>query len=80
SSTTTQQVVSYGATLSVANPDLQLRPGMTATADITTISKNDVLLVPNAAFRYKPTDTSQSSGGIASAFGPPRLNRGQQRG
>lgn len=76
SATTAQQVVSYGATLSVSNPDLNLRPGMTATADITTSAKNDVLLVPNAAFRFKPADTSaQSGGGIASAI-TPRFRRG----
>lgn len=76
SSTTSQQVVSYGATLTVANPDLKLRPGMTATAAITTSARRNVLLVPNAAFRYKPTDDAQQSGGIASALGPPRLRRG----
>lgn len=82
SSTTSQQVVSYGATLTVSNPDLQLRPGMTATADITTSARQNVLLVPNAAFRFKPTEASQQqSGGITSALGPPRLRRGQdQRG
>ncbi len=55
--TTTAQVVSYGATLSVGNADQQLRPGMTATADIVTNARNNVLLVPNAALRFKPTET-----------------------
>ena len=76
--TTTGQVVSYGATLSVANADLQLRPGMTATADITTSAKNNVLLVPNAALRFKPSTGSGSGGsssGIASAL-IPRPRRG----
>lgn len=49
---------------------------MTATADITTTEKNGVLLIPNAALRFKPTDAAAQSGGIASAFGPPRLRRG----
>jgi HlyD family secretion protein len=35
-------VVSYAADLTVANPDLQLRPGMTATADIVTSDKRNV--------------------------------------
>ena len=43
---TTGQVVSYAADLTVANPSLQLRPGMTATADIVTSDKRNVLLVP----------------------------------
>ncbi|MEG3148308.1 efflux RND transporter periplasmic adaptor subunit [Sphingomonas sp. ZT3P38] len=77
--TTTAQVVSYAATLSVANADQQLRPGMTATADIVTNARNNVLLVPNAALRFKPTETTPSasaSGGIAGALVP----RGGRRG
>ncbi len=76
--TTTNQVVSYSATLAVSNPDILLRPGMTATADITTTRKSNVLLVPNAAFRFKPT-AAGAGGGIASAFGPPRFRRGNER-
>ena len=47
-------VVSYLANLSVANADLTLRPGMTATATIRTAGARDVLLVPNAALRFTP--------------------------
>ncbi len=75
--TTTNQVVSYSATLAVSNPQIRLRPGMTATADITTTEKNGVLLIPNAALRFKPTDAAAAQGGgIAGAFGPPRIRRG----
>lgn len=78
--TTSNQVVSYSATLSVSNPEVRLRPGMTATADITTTQKKGVLLIPNAALRFKPSDTaSGSQGGIASAFGPPNIRRGAAR-
>lgn len=49
---TSGQVVSYAADLSVANADFKLRPGMTATADIVTSDKNDVLLIPNAALSF----------------------------
>lgn len=78
STASTNTVVSYAATLAVSNPALRLRPGMTATADITTTQKNGVLLVPNAALRFRPSAAS-SAGGIASAFGPPRLRRGGER-
>lgn len=77
--TTTAQVVSYGATLSVANADQQLRPGMTATADIVTNARANVLLVPNAALRFKPAATSPNaaaSGGITGALVPTRPRRG----
>ena len=67
---TTGQVVSYAADLTVANPTLQLRPGMTATADIVTTDKRNVLLVPNAALRFKPTAATRrrGSGGIAGSL------------
>ncbi|MCP3734930.1 efflux RND transporter periplasmic adaptor subunit [Sphingomonas sp. RP10(2022)] len=68
--TATGQVVSYAADLTVANPSLQLRPGMTATADIVTSDRQNVLLVPNAALRFKPAATGAggSSGGIAGSL------------
>lgn len=84
STSTTAQVVSYAADLSVANPDEQLRPGMTATADIVTMEKKDVLLVPNAALRFKPqteaTPAAQASGGIAGALTPRMRRRGANGG
>lgn len=59
-------VVSYPATLQVNNSDLSLRPGMTATAEITTLTQDDALLAPNAALRFAPPAADaaeQSSGG-----------------
>lgn len=47
-------VVTYKTVLNVDNADLALRPGMTATADITVQKKENVLLVPNAAPRFTP--------------------------
>jgi HlyD family secretion protein len=82
-STTQSQVVSYAATLSVANADQQLRPGMTATAEIITKAKPNVLLVPNAALRFRPGAGTQAAssgqGGIAGAL-VPRGRRGGARG
>ncbi len=80
STSTTGQVVSYAADLTVANPTLQLRPGMTATADIVTADKQNVLLVPNAAFRFKPSAGGDKRGGITGAIlaGPPRRNRAER--
>lgn len=53
--TTKDNVVTYLADLSVNNDDLSLRPGMTATATITTVEHADVMRVPNAALRYAPS-------------------------
>jgi HlyD family secretion protein len=86
----TSTVVSYTAVLSVANADLLLKPGMTATADIVTAQKKNVLLVPNAALRFKPWSadggqggqgaSGRNGGGIASVLIPPRGRRGGQGG
>lgn len=54
-STVKDNVVTYLADLNVPNADLSLRPGMTATATITTIERADALLVPNAALRFTPS-------------------------
>lgn len=51
---TSNNVVSYLTVLKVDNADLSLRPGMTATADIITLSVDPVLRVPNAALRWSP--------------------------
>ena len=75
----TGQVVSYAADLSVANATGQLRPGMTATADIVTSEKRNVLLVPNAAFRFRPQSGGGQGGGIAGAIVPRGRRGGGQR-
>jgi len=53
-SQTTEGVVTYEAVLVVDNEALALRPGMTATAELTASRVNDALLVPNAALRFTP--------------------------
>jgi HlyD family secretion protein len=57
-----QTVVTYQAVLSVDNNERLLRPGMTATATITTDERKSVLLVPNAALRFSPPAKAASSG------------------
>ncbi len=53
-SKTVEGVVTYETVLKVDNSDLSLRPGMTATADITVKKVADAILVPNAALRFTP--------------------------
>ncbi len=50
----TTGVVTYSTELEVANDDLSLRPGMTATVDIAIVDKPDILIVPNSALRFDP--------------------------
>ena len=59
-STTTDNVVTYKTVLGVANDDLALRPGMTATARIVTANRDNVLMVPNAALRFSPPSTTEA--------------------
>lgn len=50
----TANVVSYNVVISVDNPEQVLLPGMTAYVNIVFAKRDGVLLVPNAALRYKP--------------------------
>ena len=51
----TSNVVTYAAIITAPNPELKLKPGMTATLDVEVARKDDVLRVPAAAIRFKPT-------------------------
>lgn len=55
-------VIAYDAILTVDNKGGELRPGMTATADIAVQSLRDALLVPNSALRFTPGKSSTQSG------------------
>jgi HlyD family secretion protein len=63
--TTIQNVVTYDVVVKVANPELKLKPGMTANVSIVTALEKDVLKVPNAAIRFKwqPAGTESDRGG-----------------
>jgi len=69
-----QTVVSYETLLSVDNEEGLLRPGMTATVTIVVDERKDVLLVPNAALRFRP-----SMPGFGPRFFMPGLSRPSQR-
>ena len=56
--TNQQNVVTYNVRINVANPEQVLLPGMTAYVNIAVLQRNDVLLVPNAALRFKPADAA----------------------
>jgi HlyD family secretion protein len=72
-SQTIDQVVTYMGVLKVDNSDLSLRPGMTATALITTATHKGVLLIPNAALRFTPPSgqpTKSEGQGLVGAMLP----------
>lgn len=55
-----QNVITYVALVSAANPEGILMPGMTANVRITTDSRSDVLKAPNAALRFRPPGEAAS--------------------
>ena len=55
-STTTSNVVTYEVVIDAPNPDLKLKPGMTATTAIYTMERGGVFVVPAKALRFVPSD------------------------
>ena len=67
----TTKVVTYTGYFNVPNKELLLRPGMTATATIETARRDNVLLVPNTAFRFRPK-TAVAASSVSFMMPPPR--------
>jgi HlyD family secretion protein len=80
-----QNVVTYATVIDVPNPQLKLKPGMTATVSIEIARKDDVIRVPNAALRFRaspdmfaalslpvPADPQRGAGATAGAPGANR--------
>jgi HlyD family secretion protein len=60
---TVQNVVTYDTVIAVGNPDLRLKPGMTANVTIETARRDGVLRVPNAALRFRPAGSPVAMAG-----------------
>jgi HlyD family secretion protein len=80
---TVQNVVTYDTVIGVNNPDLKLKPGMTANVSIIVAQKDNVLQIKNAALRYHPVEAAagemgspRSTGGGSAA----RASSGTRRG
>jgi HlyD family secretion protein len=72
-----QNVVTYNTVVGVANPDLKLKPGMTANVKLLVSRRDNALLVPNAAFRVRLDGVSGGSG--QRSTGAPNGAAGQSR-
>ena len=59
---TVQNVVSYIVVIRVKNPEMKLRPGMTANASILVARRDDILKIPNAALRFRPEFAKREPG------------------
>jgi HlyD family secretion protein len=75
--TVVQNVVVYSTVISVPNPQWKLKPGMTANVNIEISRKTDVLRVPAAATRFRPTEEMFT---VLNQEMPPELQRGGTRG
>ena len=73
---TVQNVVTYDTVIGVSNPELKLKPGMTANVSIISAHRDNVLKIPNAALRFRPSDERTAP----SPRGSPGAGRGRQGG
>lgn len=58
---TDQNVVTYSTMIEVSNPELKLKPGMTANVSIIIARREHALKVPNAALRFHPPARAEIS-------------------
>jgi HlyD family secretion protein len=71
--TSTNNVVTYPVWITVDNPQLELRPSMTATLNIVISTANNVTRVPNAATRFRPNADTYTALGLT----PPQAGGGR---
>src|SRR5438132_1196485 len=76
---TVQNVVTYDTVIGVSNPDLKLKPGMTANVSIIIARKDDVLQLKNAALRYRPPNAAPSDTRSTSSASGQHPSAGRQR-
>jgi HlyD family secretion protein len=77
---TVQNVVTYDTIIEVANPDLKLKPGMTANVSIVVANREGVLTVPNAALRFRPPDAASGVERSTAGGGPNGTANAKPRG
>lgn len=76
---TVQNVVTYDAVIDVENPELKLKPGMTANVTFVYADQKDVLRIPNTALRFRPPPPAEERGAGQPAARP-RLENGAAMG
>jgi len=57
---TEQSVVTYVTIIDVSNPDLKLKPGMTANVSVVIARRDNALKIPTSALRFRPPKTSEA--------------------
>lgn len=77
---TEQNVVTYDVVIGVDNPDQKLLPGMTAYVSIATETRRDVLRVPTAALRFRPSEELARNIASATATSPDHAGKRPRQG
>ena len=83
--TVTSNVVTYTVVIKADNPDLKLKPGLTATISIYTLELKDVLTAEAKAINFKPTPpvmmayNEQQNLSVDPPKGQPGENKGQPK-
>jgi len=72
--TVVQNVVTYSTVIAVPNDQLKLKPGMTANVNIEVARRSNVLRIPAAALRFRPTEEMFQ---VLNQEVPPELQRGR---
>jgi len=74
---TVQNVVTYDAVIDVANPELKLKPGMTANCTFVWAERDDTLRVPNSALRFHPPAGMVATAGPGAGNGAAHASAGE---
>jgi HlyD family secretion protein len=77
---TVQNVVTYDAVVQVANPDLRLKPGMTANVSFLVAERQDIIKVPTAALRFQPEGAAPDTGSQGGQAAAPQRGGGSGGG
>lgn len=76
---TQQNVVTYTAVIEVSNPGLKLRPGMTANITVSIAKRDNVLVIPNAALRFRPNLSEEEQKKLREQMEARRRERAQSQ-
>ena len=77
---TVQNVVTYVVIVSTRNDDGKLKPGMTATVNIEVENRENVILIPNSALRFRPADYKPPTRRTRDAGAGPPMGERKKRG
>jgi HlyD family secretion protein len=74
---TVNNVVTYDCVIGVTNADYKLKPGMTANVSINVAHRDNALLIPNGAMRFRPPDAAVVDTNSATAVAALATNSGR---